>query len=188
MSKSNEKDSSMQEKVGSVAGAVGGAVIGGEIGKVVGKAAIPIPFVGEAVGEIAGKVAGAAVGSNIGGAIGKSTVEQDTKVTRKDLNSLEAYYASPEYKKANPDKSPQDVKDRVQGVVNSKAEHINRVRKDTGNPNLGVLAVNKDQPSAQITMSYEQVKDMNAAKEWQKEVDKQKANNPDKEASKAMGI
>lgn len=191
-----EKDPSIQEQGGAAVGGIGGGLIGGEIGKEVGKAvgksAIPIPFVGEAiggaVGQAVGSIAGGIAGSKVGGAIGESTTKQEVNVTRKDLNSLEAYYASPEYKKDNPDKKPEDIQDRVQGVVISKAEHIERVRKDTGDPNLSVAKVNKEQPSASITLDNEQAKDMSAAQEWQKKVDHEKANTPEQQTSRGMSI
>jgi hypothetical protein len=189
MSKSDkEKDPSIQEQGGAAVGGIGGALLGGEIGKAVGKSAIPIPFVGEAIGQAVGSIAGGIVGSKVGGAIGESTTKQEVNVTRKDLNSLEAYYASPEYKKDNPDKKPEDIQDRVQGVVSSKAEHIDRVRKNTGDPNLSVAKVNKEQPSAAIILGNEQVKDMSAAKEWQKKVDQEKANTPEQQTSRGMDI
>jgi hypothetical protein len=184
-----EKMPSMQEVGGAVAGGAAGAFVGGMVGKEIGKNMIPIPFVGEKVGEIVGDVVGGIVGSQVGGAVGKSTVEpHPEKVTRKDLNSLESYYASTEYKKANPDKSSEQIQDKVQGVVKHKGEHIERARKDSGNPNLSVQTVNKDQPMAEVSMGSEERKDMDAAKEWQKQVDKQKANAPEKEVSQSRGI
>jgi uncharacterized protein YcfJ len=188
---------SIQEMGGAVVGTVAGAKVGEEIGKVAGKtigaATIPIPFIGEKVGEEVGKgigiVAGATVGSKIGSLVGKSTVEpQPAKVTRDDLNSLEAYYKSHEYKKANPDITAGAIEGKVNTVIEYKRNHINRVRHDRGDSSVTVQTLNREHPQAEIKITSEDIKDIQVAKEWKKEVDKHRVSTPEQEASRSMGI
>jgi uncharacterized protein YcfJ len=190
-------NSSIQEMGGAVVGTVAGAKVGEEIGKVAGKtigaATIPIPFIGEKIGEEVGKgigtVAGAAVGSKIGGLVGKSTVEpQPTKVTRDDLNSLEAYYKSHEYKQTNPDITAGAIEGKVNNVIEHKRNHINQVRHDREDSGVTVQTLNREQPQAEIKITPEDIKDIQLAKEWKKEADKHRMSTPEQEASRSMGI